>query len=256
MNDNADVSDEGFDDGFSAPTATPGPEAKPETEQESPAQVVQEAIEYAQLTKAELEELRSRAALAEELKATHDKSFGTAFGKIGGLERQLKAMTESGVEIDQADIDQLRDDGLEPLARALERIKSLRAIPAGGVDQSAIESMVQERLTPALQKVEVRLLAKDHPDWREIDADPEFAKFNASQGPEFMERLAKASREYDSEVISEAMTKFKQSRKPVPPKGPDTTRKSRIAAAVTPTGSGMQAAPDPNAEFDAGFRGG
>lgn len=260
----------GFDEGFNAdPTETPGhvqqadDAANGDDNQTAndgqPAQA-QAAPEYVQLTKQEVEELRARAALVEELKATQDKSFGTAFGKLGDLERRLKAMGESAaIEVDQDEIDALRADGFEPLAKALEKVRNLKALPGSGVDSAQVEALVQQRVAPALQRMELRLLAKDHPDWQQIDKDPAFGQWVTSQGAEFAQSLAKASSEYDGQTVSDAMTKFKAHRKAVEDAAKKASqqasaRQSRFAAAVTPRGSGGTPASDPNAEFDAGFR--
>ena len=266
-----DDTDADFEAGFAnttpTPTETPAGDDKQSEQTKKPEQqaeqVVQQAVEYVQLTKAEADELR-------QLRATAERSFGTAFGKIGGIERQIKALTEGAqVDIDQVDIDTLRSDGFEPLARALEKVKSLRAIPVGGSDPDAIERAVQERIAPALQKVEMRLLSREHPDWKEIDADPAFAVFNQSQGPEFLQRLAQASVAYDSEVVGDAIAKFKAHRKAQADAqakarteaqkagggqpDPAAQRRARMAAAATPRASGAQPAPDPNDDFLSGF---
>ena len=257
-----DETDADFEAGFAHPETQPTetPDGQGEQAQETKTETAAETVEYVQLTKAEADELRARAALAVELKATADKSFGTAFGKIGGIERQIKALTEgAAVDIDQSDIDALRNDGFEPLAKALEKVKSLRTIPVGS-DAEAIERAVQERVTPAVQRLEVRMLSREHPDWKEIDADPAFAAFNQSQGEEYLQRLAKASREYDSEVVSDAIAKFKAHRKAEADKAkaaapaPAPSRTTRMAAAQMPRASGAPAAPSPTDDFLAGFQ--
>ena len=250
-----DEHDADFEAGFAnptpKPTETPAGDDKQAGQQAE--QAVQQAVEYAQLTKAEADELRT-------LRTTAERSFGTAFGKIGGIERQIKALTDGAqVDIDQTDIDSLRNEGFEPLAKALEKVKSMRAIPVSG--DTDIDRLVQERVTPVLQKVEIRLLSREHPDWKQVDADPAFAAFNQSQGAEYLQRLAAASRDYDSEVVSEAIAKFKAHSKALADaaarKAPNTdaaaTRKARMAAAAAPQSSGTRAGPDPNDDFDAGF---
>ena len=100
------------------------------------------------------------------------------------------------------------------------------------------------------------MLAKDHPDFKQIDADPAFAAWVQAQPDEFKQGLAKASAEYDSEVVSTAMTKFKQSRKAAPATpaaDPASARRSRMSAAVTPRGTGGTAASDSTDPFLTGF---
>ena len=243
---------QGFDD---EPTATPTetPAAQQDDtnpgENTEPAPAEPAAPEYAQFTKAEREELM---ALREQAQ----KQFGTAFGKIGGIERTLQQLNSGAqVDISQEDIDALKDD-FPPLAAALEKVRNLRALPGAGVDQEQIASLVAEKVSAVEQKFELRLLAKDHPDWKQIDADPAFAAWVAAQPDEFKQTLAQASQGYDSAVVSDAMSKFKQSRKAAPATpaaDPASARRSRIAANVTPRGGGNPAAPDPNDDFNAGF---
>lgn len=243
----------GFDDDTATPTETP---AEQQTEQATTQQAGQPpaepAPEYVQLTKAERDELLA-------LRESQQRQFGTAFGKIGGIERTLQQLSSGAqVEIDQEDIDALRDD-FPPLAAALEKVRNLRVLPgAGGVDESRVQNLVAERVSAIEQKFELRLLAKDHPDYQQIDADPAFGAWVAAQPDEFKQKLAQASQAYDSAVVSDAMTRFKQSRKapapPAPAPAPAASAfKNRALAAVTPRGVGGPATSNPNDELMAGF---
>ena len=241
---------DGFGDDPYAPTETPGQESDttPSAEAAAP-EPEAPAIEYVQLTKAERDELMG-------LRAQQEKSFGTAFGKIGGIERTLQQLNSGAqVEISQEDIDALRDD-FPPLAAALEKVRNMRALPGAGLAPEQLDELVQQRVAPALQRMELRMLAKDHPDFKQIDADPAFAAWVQAQPAEFKQGLAKASAEYDSEVVSDAMTKFKQSRRaaPAPPADDQASaRRSRMSAAVTPRGAGGPATPNITDDFLAGF---
>jgi len=252
----------GFDEGFTndphSPTETPGDGGQDEGQRQEPAQV-----EYVQLTKTEYEELRARTALIEDLKSTQERSFGTAFGKIGGIERTIQQLQSGNrVEIDQEDIDALRED-FPPLAAALEKIRSLRGLPGSGVEPDQIEAMVNDSLAKAgqqregrFERRELRRLARAHPDYQQIDQDSAFSEWVAKQPAEFREDLAEASSIYDSDVVIDAMTKFKQSRRAAPDNtgtDPASARRSRKEAAVTPRGSGTPAASDPNDDFDSGY---
>lgn len=241
--DDADF-DSGFDDNTTTSTETPGTSE----EVSQPAVIEAPAVEYVQLTKAERDDLMA-------IRASQEKSFGTAFGKIGGIERTLQQLQGGAqVDISQEDIDALRDD-FPPLAAALEKVRSMRALPGAGMDENRLNEMVQQRIAPALsaveQKFELRLLAKDHPDFQQIDADPAFAAWVNAQPDEFKASLAKASADYDSATVSDAMTRFKAARKPG--QSQDSARRSRLQAAVTPRGSGQTHATDTDDPFDAGF---
>lgn len=241
-----------FAQGIQAATST----ETPRIEQENQADEAPE-IEYAKLTKAEYEDLRSRAAQVDELRATQDKSFGTFGRTIKGIQDTIQGFQSGAqVEISQEDIDALRDD-FPPLAAALEKVRNMRALPGASVDSAQIDEMVQQRIAPALtsmeQKFERRLLAKDHPDWKQIDSDPAFSAWVQAQPDEFKQTLVKASEAYDSSVISDVMSAFKASIKQAPPA--PSTRTSRQAAAVTPRGNGAATtggSDDPASEFNAG----
>jgi len=238
----------GFDDDTTAtPTETPAEQQDTDTQQE--ATPAEPAPEYVQLTKAERDELMG-------LRDQAQRQFGTAFGKIGGIERTLQQLNSGAqVEISQEDIDALKDD-FPPLAAALEKVRNLRALPGGGVDQEQIANLVAEKVSAVEQKFELRLLAKDHPDWKQVDADPAFAQWVAAQPDEFKQTLAQASQSYDSAVVSNAMTMFKQSRKAAPATpaaDPASARRSRMSAAVTPRGTGGTAAGDSTDPFLTGF---
>lgn len=237
----------GFDDEPTAtPTETPADQQNDTNhgEQTSPAEP---APEYVQLTKAERDELMG-------LRDQAQRQFGTAFGKIGGIERTLQQLNSGAqVDISQEDIDALKDD-FPPLAAALEKVRNLRALPGAGVDQEQIASLVAEKVSAVEQKFELRLLAKDHPDWQQVDKDPAFAQWVSAQPDDFKQNLAQASQAYDSSVVSDAMTKFKQSRRNAAPSAdPASARRSRMSAAVTPRGVGGPAAPNPTDDLMAGF---
>ena len=249
----------GFDDDTTAaPTETPAAQQDDTTQGENtePAPAAP-APEYAQLTKAERDELI--AAMREQM----PKQFGTAFGKMGGFER-WKAEQEAAAARAREIQSRLTDDKIAALredlpdfADGLEIIRSLQVIAAGdGVDQEQIASLVAEKVSAVEQKFELRLLAKDHPDWKQIDADPAFAAWVATQPDEFKQGLAQASQAYDSAVVSEAMTKFKQARRTAPANtggDPASARRSRMSAAVTPRGVGGPATPNATDDLMAGF---
>jgi hypothetical protein len=245
----------GFDDTTATPTETPAEQQDEDTlhDEGTTATAEPAAPEYAQLTKAQLDDLLA-------IKAMQEKQFGTAFGKIGGIERTLQQLNSGAqVDISQEDIDALKDD-FPPLAAALEKVRSLRALPGGRLDQDELDELLGQRLSQREeerqereQRRELRRLRRAHPDWKQIDADPAFAEWVKAQSDEFKEDLADASATYDASMVSEAMTLFKQSRKAAPTADRATAWKSRAAAAVTPRGSGGATAGDSTDPFLSGF---
>ena len=245
----------GFDDKYIAtPTATPAEhvevnqastDSTPEVDERPPEDA---APEYVQLTKVERDELFSLRQQAE-------KQFGTAFGKIGGIERRLQELNSGAqVEIKQEDIDALKED-FPPLAAALEKVRNMRSMPSG-LDAEKMDALLTERVTAVERKFELRLLSQAHPDWQQIDVSPEFKAWVSAQPDEFKQKLVEASNAYDSSVVGEVMSKFKQSRKSAPEKtaaDDASAQRSRMRAAVTPRGVGGPAAPKPTDDLMAGF---
>lgn len=259
-NDSDDSSAEDFDSGFGAgPTDTPGEPLM--TEGKDAAELAEPtAPQYAQITVDDLAALKASAARSDELRATLEKVQGTAFGKIGGIERQLKELSAaSSPDISQDAIDQFREDGFEPLAQALEQLKGIRVLGGGqAIDTEAL-------LSQAEQRFEMKQLARQHPDWQQIDADPAFAAFMAALPADRQQALGKASADYDSAVVGAEMAAFKADRTAKAAKAatqarqdqpdPASVRRSRMSAAVTPRGPGNEpGANNPQADFDAGFK--
>jgi hypothetical protein len=236
-----DENDEGFDDGFAkpnAPTETPGMEQVQAAEEpDAPRQPTME------------ERLASAEALIESLKTSQEKGLGTAFGKIGGIERNLG---KAGVPIDQTDIDALRGDGFESHARALEKIRDLQIVRTGATlgDDDKAELRVSIK-----RELQIEAVDDAHPDWRDQVLTPEFQAWKAKQSTADQQRL---DNDWNANFITKKLTEFKASRqKPAPTPTADanpSTRKGRLAAAVTPRGTGSTPSANTDDEFDAGFK--
>lgn len=250
----------GFENG-NAPTETPGP-ADDDTSGEQETSTTP-APEYVQLTKQEVEELKARAALVQEIKATQDKSFGTLGNTIRSIRQDLEAMRQGKkVDIEQADIDALRED-FPPLAAALEKVRDLQVIGAGSLDQDAIGKLVDERaaakVTTLQQSLEARFLKRVHPDWEQYGESADFKDWVQAQPAEYQQQLAAASDAWDSDFIGDAMTKAKEAAKQraaasAASTASADTRRSRMSAAVTPRGSGATPGPNDDDQFHEGFK--
>lgn len=255
--------DAAFNAGFDTPTEPTETPAQDETTTPEPEEAP--APKIRQITEDEYSAIQQQIADAVGMKATLEKVSGTAFGKIGGIERSIKSLTDApGPGIAQEHIDALREDGFEPLADALEHLNKLRVIPAA-VDQEQISTMVQARLdevVPAIeQKIEARFLSREHPDWQEVDKSPEWAAHLAALPAERQQALADASARWDSAVIASEMSAFKKARAAAPQLTQagdlaDARRNRLKAAAATPRGSGGDTGTNPQDDFDAGFQSG
>jgi len=245
-----DAADADFAAGFEqqpTPTETPG-----KTGEQAP------AVEYAQLTKAEVEELKARAALIDQIKAAQEQGFNKVFGHIGGLQRQLKgAAAGEKLEVSDDELKEIEAD-FPVLGKAVRHLVKLQGLPtaAAGVDDERVNALVAERLTATEQKFEKRLLARDHPDWEQVVATDGFRAYAASLKPEEQQQLATT---WDADFIGGHLSKFKASlKKPAsaaaPAPDPGSIRRSRMSAAVVPRGNGAGPAASDEDEFLAGFK--
>lgn len=231
----------GFDDDSTA--LPPSDDDTPNGDGEQPAST---EPEYVQLTRQEWEDMKARAARIDEIRATQDKSFGTMGGTIREIRQRIDAITNGKrVEIEQSAIDELRKDGFEAHAQALEKIRELQVVAGASADD--IEKIVEERVNTGVsaykQKLEARLLRKVHPDWETYQTAPEFEKWVAAQPAEYQQKLIAASNEWDSDVIAEAMTQAKAAAKAAastsrqPQRRPDS-RQAVLDQAIQPRGTG------------------
>lgn len=238
-----------------APTETPAVVQEPAND-EAPKDETP-APKYRQITEEEWTEIQSRAAAAETLKATLEKVSGTAFGKIGGIERTLAQLQSGGVgEVSVDDFTKLRDEFPDLAEMLVEGLNgALKKAPRGqpaAVDFSEIESkfnaQMAERLSAQELAFETRLLSTRHRDWREVTATAEFEAWRSTKPVEYQQQLAGR----DSDFIADALTEFKATKTAKN----DSLRRSRIAAAETPRGSGGNAVNDSEDQFLAGLKSG
>ncbi len=128
--------DAAFAEGFGPSTDTPTEQPELAENAEPAPEVPPIPVpEYVQVTKQQLEQFQSNATKVQEITAALEQRFGTAFGKIGGLERTLKELqtaTPAGqaVQIDDKDFAEMEADFPElakmskaALGRILSRLK-------------------------------------------------------------------------------------------------------------------------------------
>ena len=241
----------GFDEGFEAdtpPTETPGAAADEDLEPEPSA--TPPPPKYTQVTEEQLASLLAAASEVASLRDTQQKSFGTAFGKIGGIERALSE--KANVDIRQEDIDALRGDGFEPLAVALEKLRDVRLVRQEIAPEALTDIKVNLK-----RELQVEEVAEVHPDWNEVRQTPEFTAWLATQSAADQQRLAST---WSPRHVIKALDMFKASGKralpPKPPADDSATRTARMNAARTPRGTGAHAgAPATDDDFDGGFAG-
>ena len=242
----------GLDD---APTATPARTEQPSTEsgQAEPEGEAQPAPKFRQVTEDEWNQLLTRAAKADEvdsLKATLEKSLGTAFGKLGGIERTLNEKLSGRVgNVTLEDVPESLRAELPEIADALVEVVNKAAARGPKQPQAEDDGLTfDERVARA---VETRALTKAHPDWQQVRDTQEFQAHVMAMPEQERSTFLNA---WDAEIVSKVISDFKAKRaKPSPPAA---GRRNRIEAAATPSGTGGHSAgADTDDPFLAGLRG-
>lgn len=222
------------------PTATPAPvEEKPVAEEPPPAPEPP-PVEYAQITKAELEELKAKAGRVDG-----------AYGRIGSVEhtlKQLQAADGQPVVFTKEDFPELAREYPE-LAEAhvkdMNKAMAKFKVPKGGSTEE-FEGKVQTAVAGVAQQFEAKLLKVYHPDWQQVAQDPEFNAWKATLPED--ERTTLEST-FDAEFIADRITAFKKTKAAKPPVPTPSTRKQQLAAAAaSPRGTGAALSANPNSD--------
>lgn len=176
-------------------------------------------------------------------------------GRYGELHRAQQQMQQTKVQLSPDKFKKLQETFPE-LAEALasdlsEVFAPAQAAPAAQqFDPGQFENTVNSRVAEALNRQEQKFnLTLKHPDWKETTAGEGFTKWAATQPAEIQNALANS---WDADFISQQITAYKQSIKPV--ESPKVSAKTKvIQAAVTPAGS-RSAMPATDSEADAFLR--
>lgn len=274
MSDAIDAPDADFDSGFTAeapiPTTTPDTSAHEAMLPSEAAAPAAPAPRMAQITEDQYQDLVKRAGEIDSVKAESKKQFDTAFGKLGGMQQlidRLQATTQPGqrVQVTAADFEELMAEGYPDLAdmqaAGLNRI--LAKMQGTGqpteINPDRVGEIFDQRIGPQRDAIKQELreefahntLTHLHDDWNAVVPSAEFQKWVAANKIGEKKDRAGTAFEYsiDPHFIAKHISDFKAQRKAA------TVQQSRIAAAVTPRGSGGHApARDDDDEFNAGFR--
>ena len=234
-----------FETGFNATDDEPAAVAPAaETTPDEPAETPEpSATEPAPPQYLSLEEFT--AALAAE-RAERQKMSDRVFGKVGELQQRLDAIKGTAA-------------GISP--RAKERLAAefpeLAEMLFDGADEPAPQPPPVVATPPAMPQVdelsrtfERKLLKRDHRDWEQVVASPEFSEWKTTVlEPEDAVALNES---WDADFVSAKLTQFKewqqaQQQSPPPPK----PKPNRLDAAVTPRGiprTGLASADDHDEE--------
>lgn len=222
-----------------------------------------------QVPEEEYRKLLDGVAKIEGIEAALEKQFGTAFGKIGGIERvldQLKSSAPAGGKIElseevvadlAAEFPEMAKLQFKTLQKLVDTINT--ASPAQGsaaqpvapvVDEAAIELRVRRAIaTETLDEFDSKWRETiGLPDEKGVVPDTPFRQWLKKQPKEYADRVIST---YSAPVLTDALTKFKAAQAKA------QGRREVLDAAVEVTGSGGQAPAaglSDNDEFDEGFK--
>lgn len=247
-----------FDGGFDTePSLTGQPVVTP----------ADDAPKMAQIPEDEYRKLLDGVAKIDEIEGALEKQFGTAFGKIGGIERvldQLKSSAPAGgkIELSEEVVADLAAEFPEMAALQYKTLQKLvdvlntsrpPALDAGAaqpsvpvVDEAAIEKRVRRAIA------EETLDAFDEkwretiglPDAKNVIPDTPFRQWLKKQPKEYADRVGST---YSAAVLTDALTKFKTAQTKA------QGRRDVLDAAVDVPGSGGQAPAAINDDGDDSF---
>lgn len=207
------------------PTAIPPAPEDEQAPQEAPetAAPAEPPPEYVQITRADFERIQQAASRLPEIEQTFTKRFDTAFGKIGGIERNL----QQGGYLPEADLAPFKED-LPELYTVLSKLRAPADFGTALKEQTAA---LRKEIGEELRK---EMVATVHPDWAEFTQGEHFAEWVKTKDQTYVDRLNQA---WEPGFIASAITEAKQWK---PPKA-RAARTEELEAAIQPRGTGGSA---------------
>lgn len=268
-----DTSQDDFDSGFSgveptptpAPTETDGPIETP-SPAEPPTETPPAEPEFMQLTRQEVETLRSKAAEVDSLRDDLHRKVSGAYGKMGTLEQQLQQLRNAGRKVEITD-EMLAEDGLNEypelatgIKKLLTRVLSQSPTPVAaeaavatdttGQPTAPIEDVVEQKVAQVRHELAIEALKDRHPDFDEVRKAPAYADWVKTLPAETQEQIRTSVNPY---FAARVMDNFKAAAKKKTETA--TTRQKIMEAAATPRGTTGSAPSGRTAddEFNEGF---
>jgi hypothetical protein len=195
----------------------------------------------------------------EQIRELFEQNNQRLFGKIGEINREVKrleALAQSSAQPREAQpiqvtaemFSNMREEFGEDFANALAR--DLSQIPLqqqGGIDQSQIDIILEQRVAQIENNFEMKLVAREHPDWESIAQSQDFTGWKNQLPADIQDRLDTT---WDSGFISAAISAYKRDKALYQEQ--QSKKNQRLEAAVMPKSTGGF---DENYEddFEAGF---
>lgn len=229
-----------------------------------------------QLTEEKYQELLAQATTVQELKGALEQFKGTAFGKMGGLERTIKEIQTAGttgaaVTIAPEDLAELREiypEVTEELEKGLARIMGKVKVGSPAVvDAATLEPILRPLIDTAVkiakaetkQEAATERLTERHPNWVEIvgakDSETDFRKW--LKGTKTPEEQTKILDTWSPKAAGDVIDEFLEHQKKTTtrPKPDAESRRARIEQGIQPRGSAPPVPKTPTVEdaFNEGF---
>jgi hypothetical protein len=195
----------------------------------------------------------------EQIRELFEQNNQRLFGKIGEINREVKrleALAQSSAQPREAHpiqvtaemFSNMREEFGEDFANALAR--DLSQIPLqqqGGIDQSQIDIILEQRVAQIENNFEMKLVAREHPDWESIAQSQDFTGWKNQLPADIKDRLDTT---WDSGFISAAISAYKRDKALYQEQ--KSKKNQRLESAVMPKSTGGF---DENYEddFEAGF---
>lgn len=195
----------------------------------------------------------------DELRTSMEKQFGTAFGKLGGLERtlrELQSATPSGqpLSVSADDFKEMQEEFPELLKmtvtglnRALGKVRG-----SGPIDTQiteAVRALVPEITQQAEQRAAVNLMDYIDKDWQTTVTSSAYQSWLKKQPDEYRTKIEQS---WSVSEVKESLDLFRKAH--MPPKAARPAL-NRLAAAMVPKGQavGTKQIVDEEAAFRRGF---
>lgn len=204
--------------------------AKPEVEEtqtpsaaqaaptEADAGKVEKPTVLAGMTEDEVKAALGKAARVDEVEQNFKNFTAKVHGTLGQMQQALKALqtapAASGqpVKVAKDALKKLREAGFDEIADLLvQDLDGLLVAAPATFDATSLEKALTEkfetRLTEANKAAEKKILTIRHSDWPQVYASPEFKEWGKTLPDGVFTQLVNS---WDSELISDALTDFKQ----------------------------------------------
>lgn len=213
---------------------------------EQPAAATKPAVKLPDLDEAQIQRILGAADRVDTVTAALEKLSGTAFGKIGGLERTLKQLQEgtpSGqavtlsvddMEEMKADFPELADMTVKGLNRALSK---LRGTGGSSVDPAQLGQLVKQEVQVVKEQLALEAADIHMPGWRETVKSPDFKSWLTTQPAEYQENILNT---WKPSELNGSIQKFNQAKQAKPTK-PAGNRREQLEEGLTPRGIGGHA---------------